>query len=861
MTSTNDDESDNEASWSISVKTIGGGSSDFTVQVSPEDKLHALYNQIESATGITAAEQRLIYRGRLIGNNASDSTVAAAAAAAAAEPKIRDIAGLENGHTIHLVKRNEQQPPERSAADTAGLVVAVDETTTRSSDTNETTVAGSALLAALLGMGNNNNSNNSSTSRRMGTATSDDEATGESSRLYRSNRALRRRTHYRLSTEDLVVPDPGSAEHVRQGLLTLHTVLPPVRTFFPGQWIDCRDTVNQWLEATVMRICRTDEILGPEWRQSLSTRQRLPPATGIRTPSEPVVSADDLDGRRRLLLEPCDLGETTGVRRCDDDDDDDDNDDTRSCCHILLIHYNGWPHRWDEWIRSDSERLRPFRVRTRHTTNSPLALPTPQTPLDEAPPTFIRASDERRDRAALVPELSRMVTMIGALLEEAATAGIVTPQRRGRENDRTTASEEDAAARELLPWLEQQQRSSTREHGTATAEPLGEEDVDRPARLIRQLQALVPLLDRLGRTMVDAAPHVAALASSLVEREDTEEDSVPELEPIEESTPTNTLSGLLSLLNRDRRRPSSASNEDTINNRSHSVGRRQSNDSSNMAVTAPETGVSAATTSAEDTSSMDPDYADFHTGMVNTTRGEIRSGPRRHQSASDDVANLLGAYLAAASLASMTGGEDDEGNETAATGLGRLLRERGNGGGIDIHIHAVVTSPGGGQGGTIGILTPMGHNNNNPSLTSTNGNNAFGNLFSSSRDRRSIFNSVTMPSLPSPQLDEDDMGIFAELYSETPDPVNPGGPTVTHRETASGSAGAGSRPFPRSWREQEPEGPSRRSYPLPRIRRDPSNASGVSSGRNERDQDLNGQGSRRRGNPVSRLFRRAFSGQ
>ena len=33
---------------------------------------------------------------------------------------------------------------------------------------------------------------------------------------------------------------------------------------------------------------------------------------------------------------------------------------------LLLVHYNGWPHRWDEWIRSDSVRIRPFRTRTHH---------------------------------------------------------------------------------------------------------------------------------------------------------------------------------------------------------------------------------------------------------------------------------------------------------------------------------------------------------------------------------------------------------------------------------------------------------------------------------------------------------------
>jgi hypothetical protein len=91
-----------------------------------------------------------------------------------------------------------------------------------------------------------------------------------------------------------------------------------------------------------------------------------------------VVSANDLEGRRRLLLEPIPddedddfVGEDEGDRvRLPRDDDDEgcryrsrsDNDGVQ----LLLIHYNGWPHRWDEWMRSDSVRIRPFRTRTRH---------------------------------------------------------------------------------------------------------------------------------------------------------------------------------------------------------------------------------------------------------------------------------------------------------------------------------------------------------------------------------------------------------------------------------------------------------------------------------------------------------------
>ena len=70
-----------------------------------------------------------------------------------------------------------------------------------------------------------------------------------------------------------------SLEHIRQSMLTLHTLrasMPPAaflpsgfnselsgqtereetfpKVFYTGQWIDVKDTVNQWLEATVMQI-------------------------------------------------------------------------------------------------------------------------------------------------------------------------------------------------------------------------------------------------------------------------------------------------------------------------------------------------------------------------------------------------------------------------------------------------------------------------------------------------------------------------------------------------------------------------------------------------------------------------------
>jgi hypothetical protein len=89
--------------------------------------------------------------------------------------------------------------------------------------------------------------------------------------------------------------DPNTMEHVRQNLLTLHTLLstseiplmrgvhqatstmlqPPSvptttaagdstsnsRQFFVGQWIDVKDTVNQWLEATIMDINHAERTI------------------------------------------------------------------------------------------------------------------------------------------------------------------------------------------------------------------------------------------------------------------------------------------------------------------------------------------------------------------------------------------------------------------------------------------------------------------------------------------------------------------------------------------------------------------------------------------------------------------------
>jgi hypothetical protein len=807
--------------WSISVKAVGGehlpqneeggfAERDFNVTVSPDDELSSLYEQIEGVTGLKASQQRLIYRGRLIGATSTpqptppppilpltpvgsrentDGTVTsienieAASNSPAAEKhkmqKIKDIVGLGDGQTIHLVKKRDTPQAERprdEATVGAGATVGENAPSEQGSPAPMAGNGTASLLAALLGLGSLEEGGGGA----GGSGSSGDEPSenNNESRSWRANRyGNRRRMHYRLSEEDIRdVPDPGSAEPVRQSMMTLHTLLPHAqqgtttgtsetheqqqdqqlqspldfqRRWYRGQWVDCRDTVNQWLEATVVEIIHPNDILPPH--RGSSSRPTASQSPTINPANDPAVSAGDLEGRRRLLLEPCmegssnDLGgELAGFRPRA----------TNDGAQMILLHYNGWPHRWDEWIRSDSERLRPFRVRTRHSTRSTHASPTPQTLFNEAPSTFIRSEVETQDREALLPELGRILTAVNELVAHAAASARPLAQ--------------EASPCDDLPWTSCQQQGD-HEHGEEDDE--NDDDleelasVDSPARSAevasvegarppsypglnrRELETLAPLLDRLGRTLIDAAPHVASLAASLPDHnqaeEGTETDDVPELEPVDEHP--STLGGLLSLLSRDRRRASTTSSSQLV----------IAGDNASAITPSVQTGGTSAL-------SVDPDYTDFVTGLVNTSRGEVRAGPRSlraSQNTGDDLSNVLGAYLAAASMGGGgdTEGGDDNGN---SQGLGRLLRERGNGGGIDIHIHAVVTAPGGLPGG-IGLATLGG----SPPTTA-------GNVFSHNRDRRSNGPLLRLRA-PAVLQEEDDNGIFSALYSENPTPINP----------------------------------------------------------------------------------------
>ena len=499
------------------------------------------------------------------------------------------------------------------------------------------------------------------------------------------------------------------------------------------------------------------------------------------------------------------------------------------------------------------------------------------------------------ERPAILPELSRAVEAIQELLtvvaaEEAAqltseqqahlpwAARVQTPSdarptvadfvdTKDEEEVDDEDSEDENALPPIIPVEENNNDTGAPAPSVDTSScTTAEQNVNsvQPQLRRRQLQMLAPLLDRLGRTLVDAAPHVAALANDCADNSNENEESVSTAEavvapsPGEESNNPSTLGGLLSLLNRDRRRQNRTNSSSNDN--------ENSNDNSNPSGENDE----PASPEIHQTWPVDPDYVDFATGAVNTTRGEVRSGPRS-RSSNDDVAGLLGAYLAAASLGLNTssgggGGGADDNDDTASNvmGLGRLLRERGNGGGnggpgIDIHIHAVVTAPGmpptpiggggTGLGGALGLAALGG-------LPTTGTTTARNPLTPTSRRGSSLLRHRTPPVV------EEEDSLFSDLYSESPDPVDPNSspePEQVRRQerTSTSDNDFLSRLTHSSTRSaSNPLGTPRRSSAI-------SSASGTPDRLHRQSSDASSSrrssasGSSRRGSMFGRLFRRS----
>ena len=705
----------------------------------------------------------------------------------------------------------------------------------------------------------------------------------------------------RLTEADLRVADPGGGEPVRQGLMTLYTLLggagveegdsnvanggtgiateretgpasvrAPLdsdRQWYRGQWLDALDTVNQWLEATVVDIVLPSDILpsyqfkngecGDNDEGDNAHSERGDGKQGKRrtrrTTPDAVVSANDLEGRRRLLLEP--LPE---IPETNDDDDEHRSDyhhggggapshlldehyrprpDNSSHLQLLLIHYNGWPHRWDEWIRSDSERLRPFRTRTRHRSTTVSACPTPTAVFPASPSTVIRdEEDAGLERMGMLMELGRVVGGVNGLLNaavgDAGGGGMMAEEGSGSlrfENGSARYGSNLTRATDTshLPWRPLPPPHHHR-HPLIASLLSSPEDGDGyedmatsfpprpdPRSLLdgARLRQLAPLLDRLGRTLMDAAPHIAALADSLPSPHSLSSNNaaadnnnatsyaaaVAGTAPMQEEDPIQSLAARASHLYFGI--GSDDNDEDTPPSTSFQ-----------RSTTLDSTATVEQVVEEQTTTIIDPDLTDYIDGMVNTSRGSnggLRNSDRENNRGVGS-GDPLGSSLLASYLSSMGGtlaggggmadsigggggggGNNNEntrvirmggGNGGGLGGLGGGMAGGGAGPGIDIHIHAIVTGPGmanaGGIGGGSGGFMMDGGGIAAMANTGGGGGNGGGGATASSRNNNgsSLINHAAFGTTFDGDIytndDEDDTDLFSELYSESPTPVN-----------------------------------------------------------------------------------------
>jgi hypothetical protein len=704
-------------SWTISVKTVSSYSSEvhaesnFTITVDPNDSISSIYEKIESHTGLKADQQRLIYRGRLIpAPSQLDSSI---------QPKdhISDISGLGDGHTIHLVPRpsntnateaNASAQPFDSESDMPSL------SDGGGGRSGFFAPSGPGFLAALLGMNPSDNDIQVETINSDGT-------TFERRSSSSSTRRRNRNSHIRTENDPLH-PEPCQMEVIRQSLLTMHTMmdaqkdlrsknashpLQAKRQWYKGQWIDVKDTVNQWLEATVVDILTPDDLI--PCNDARFDYLEHPPPNRVIKYDDDAVGSNDEDGRLKLLLEPSDDPNDRTLADLNDNEDLVGYQEREGNVHVrlLLVHFNGWPHRWDEWIRSDSDRIRPFRTRSRHVKKANQFCPEPESDFQDENFTHIRSVDDDIERPALLPEIFRTMTDVQTLYAEAIredqssrndgnklnraqlydlslamkcddiNSDDVEIEERNLVKDIVTSAGmtfdspkdvdlealDDESQRKLynllcqtyFDWEDDENKYPwTGTIRVTDIDKLCDHDQQihkdqanlyRKALNKKKLQDLAPLLDRLGRILIDAAPHVASIAASLPEQQDErniEEDA--KFSPQMASVDSEGLANV----------PSDDHENETL---------------------APNNSSQMADHNNGDDASILPDHVDFLNGFIN--HRENGSNFRRRIHSSDRGSSLLSAYLS-----------NIVGNGGTATPGGRA-------GNVDVHIHAIVTGPGG----------------------------------------------------------------------------------------------------------------------------------------------------------------------
>ncbi|ETV69356.1 hypothetical protein, variant [Aphanomyces astaci] len=242
----------------IRIKTLNDHT--FSLTVPRAISIRDLKTTLQGTTSVPPQRQRLIYRGKLLRDG-----------------DLLSAYNVEDGHMVHMVARPEraqqQQQQQPTSPPSSSLLLAP------LHDTAE-------LLQSRLARLDASTASSLATMRqRLGAAVD----SGFSSMPPPSSQVHHDRLQFLRSrygnphdasplasepeSEASTAPVLPSVEHIRQGLMTVQSMLSlpatssrddglspasaaPIRRrqFFIGQWLDVKDTVNQWLEGTVLDL-------------------------------------------------------------------------------------------------------------------------------------------------------------------------------------------------------------------------------------------------------------------------------------------------------------------------------------------------------------------------------------------------------------------------------------------------------------------------------------------------------------------------------------------------------------------------------------------------------------------------------
>lgn len=229
----------------IVVKTVNNDLYNLTVEGTTT--VFDLKERLRDATSVEVDRQRLIYRGRVLLD----------------ESMVRDY-NIEDGHTVHMVARpvNFQQLQQNAGASVQPTVNSIPMVMPSTGGVPVTRVIASTGATLALGPAEEPNTmehvrqNILTIHTLLSTLASSDLTRTQTTQSPLYNEDISQQAYEASSG---LIP-MGNGEFSLAGATPAASSSNPTRRrFFVGQWIDVKDTVNQWLEATVMNIMEAEQ--------------------------------------------------------------------------------------------------------------------------------------------------------------------------------------------------------------------------------------------------------------------------------------------------------------------------------------------------------------------------------------------------------------------------------------------------------------------------------------------------------------------------------------------------------------------------------------------------------------------------